>query len=116
MQKELSRLAFEPEDPTWPQPPAFLYTYDELVWARKVAMLQVVKYWHLELRQRTPDFPAIERLLAERYGYWSDDVPHADPFPQVTNPPTPRKPAEKRRELVGAEVAVRDQLSRAPGD
>ena len=96
LQKKLSRVAFEPENPGWPQPPAFLYTYDDLVWARKVAMLQVIKYWRLELRQSTPDFPAIERLRAERYGYWSDDVPHVDPFPQVTNPPVPREPARKR--------------------
>ena len=37
----------------------------------------------LECCQRTPDVPAIERLLAARYGYWDDDVPHDDPFPET---------------------------------
>lgn len=59
-------------------------------------MLKLVEYWKLDLRQRTPDFPAIESFLAERYAYWTDDIDHDDPFPQVTNPPAPRKPAQKK--------------------
>jgi hypothetical protein len=94
--KKTERRAFEPEDASWPQPPPFLYTYDELANARTIAMLNVIKYWRLEVRQRTPDFPAVERLLAQRYAYWSDDVEHPDPFPQVTNPPKPREPAKKK--------------------
>ena len=35
----------------------------------------------LECHQMTPDFPAIEQFLSHRYNYWTDDVPHADPFP-----------------------------------
>lgn len=35
----------------------------------------------LELHQVTPDFPAIEEFLRHRYNYWTDDLPHADPFP-----------------------------------
>jgi hypothetical protein len=31
-------------------------------------------------RQLTPDLCATERLLATRYAYWDDDVPHDDPF------------------------------------
>jgi hypothetical protein len=36
---------------------------------------------NLELtnNQEAPDFPAIFRFLGDRYGYWSDDVPH-DPI------------------------------------
>ena len=96
VRRKLERVALEPEDPKWPQPPAFLYTYEELVWTRRVAMLHTVKFWNLEVRQPTPDFPAIEKLLSERYAYWSDDVEHADPFPQVTNRPKPREPARKK--------------------
>ncbi len=33
----------------------------------------------LELHQDTPDFPALERLLTERYGF-KDDVEHDDAF------------------------------------
>ena len=36
--------------------------------------------WHLAPRQRTPDYPAMEQLLASRYGYWSIDAEHSDPF------------------------------------
>jgi hypothetical protein len=36
-------------------------------------------YWGLEVRQRTPDFPALERLLTERYGF-KDDVEHDPVF------------------------------------
>jgi hypothetical protein len=34
----------------------------------------------LELRQATPDFPAISKYLGDRYMYWTLDVPHDDPF------------------------------------
>jgi hypothetical protein len=59
-------------------------------------MLNVLKIWTLEVRQPTPDFPAIEQFLSERYSYWSDDVEHIDPFPQVTMPRQPREPARKK--------------------
>ena len=35
----------------------------------------------LESHQVTPDFRAIEEFLRHRYNYWTDDLPHADPFP-----------------------------------
>ena len=35
---------------------------------------------HLECRQRTPDFKAIDHFLRHRYNYWSDDIEHTDPF------------------------------------
>ena len=46
-------------------------------------MLSLLNHWGLECRQETPDIPAIERLLAARYGYWDEDVPHEDPFPDT---------------------------------
>jgi len=36
--------------------------------------------WGLEPRQHTPDYPAMKQILASRYGYWSIDVGHTDPF------------------------------------
>jgi len=94
--KHLSLLAYEPEKEGWPTPPASLYTREELVQARQFSMLKLVEYWELDLRQPTPDLPAIESFLAERYEYWTDDIDHEDPFPQVTNPPAPRKAAQKK--------------------
>lgn len=40
-----------------------------------MSMTVFAKYHGLEVRQRTPDFPALERLLTERYGF-KDDVEH----------------------------------------
>jgi hypothetical protein len=34
----------------------------------------------LELHQNPPDLGAIQKLLDARFRYWSDDVPHEDPF------------------------------------
>lgn len=65
--------------------PIGLFTLDAMDKNRKLAMLSLVKLWGLELRQRTPDIPAIEQLLADRYGYWDDDVLHEDPFPENEN-------------------------------
>lgn len=36
--------------------------------------------WDLVLHHATTDPRAIVQLLAERYGFWSDDIPHPDPF------------------------------------
>jgi hypothetical protein len=94
--RRLNELVYEPERPSWPTPSADLFTYDDLVTQRQLNMMKLPEYWGLELRQETPDFPAIEHLLAERYAYWTDDIDHDDPFPQVTNQPTQRKPAQKK--------------------
>lgn len=39
------------------------------------------KTWDLGCYRQTPDFKAMKRLLDERYGHSTDDVPHDDPFP-----------------------------------
>ena len=46
-------------------------------------MLTVAAFntWDLGSHRRTPDFKAMKRLLDERYGHSTDDVPHNDPFP-----------------------------------
>ena len=48
---------------------------------RSDAMLVSLQKWDLELRQMPPDVDAVGTLLASRYGYWTDDVDHDDPFP-----------------------------------
>ena len=78
---EMMRNAFQVEDASTSPVPIGLFTQDAMDENRKRAMLALLKHWGLELRQRTPDMPAIEQLLANRYGYWYDDVPHDDPFP-----------------------------------
>ena len=78
--EEMVQAAFEPEHESSLVPPAHTFTAVEMQRARHVAMLPLVRHWGLEFNQPTPDFPAIERLLAARYGYWDDDVEHVDPF------------------------------------
>ena len=73
--------AMRPESATEKPVPVGLFDLDVMNRNRQLAMLSLLKHWGLECRQRTPDLRAIERLLAGRYGYWDDDVPHDDPFP-----------------------------------
>ena len=80
-QREMMEAAFRPESATADPVPIGLFTPDAMNSNRQLAMMSLLNHWGLECHQRTPDIPAIERLLADRYGYWSDDVPHDDPFP-----------------------------------
>ena len=80
---EMVRAAFEPEHDSSRLAPAELFTPHAMQQARHMGMLALVQRWGLECRQETPDFAAVERLLAARYGYWDDDVAHEDPFPDA---------------------------------
>lgn len=81
--EEMLRAALEPERDSSRIAPAALFTPHAMQRARQMGMLSLVQGWGLEIRQETPDFAAIERLLAARYGYWEDDVAHDDPFPDA---------------------------------
>lgn len=78
MEEALQRFS-GPEDAKDVPIPLGAFTYERMNETRRVAMLSVANNWGLECHQRTPDMPAIERLLSARYGYWDDDVPHVDP-------------------------------------
>ena len=80
---ELMRITSSPESPTANPVPVALFTIERMQDARQIAMLSLLNHWGLECCQQTPDMPAIEQLLAARYGYWDDDVPHDDPFPEA---------------------------------
>ena len=79
-QEEMMAAAFLPESPTDPPVPIGLFGLDSMDDNRRLSMLSLVKHWGLECHQRTPDIPAIEQLLASRYGYWDEDVPHDNLF------------------------------------
>jgi hypothetical protein len=36
--------------------------------------------WELTLHYATTDPAIVMQLLAERYGFWTDDIPHPGPF------------------------------------
>ena len=79
-QREMIQAMSSPESATAEPVPIGLFTPDAMNDNRQLGMISLLKHWGLECQQRTPDIPAIERLLADRYGYWDDDVPHDDPF------------------------------------
>ena len=79
--REMKEVMSQPERATAEPVPVGLFTPDAMNDNRQFSMLSLLNHWGLECQQRTPDISAIERLLAGRYGYWDEDVPHEDPFP-----------------------------------
>jgi hypothetical protein len=79
-QRKLHALLITPENERSVPVPLELLTEQTLDEARLGAMLSLLRHWKLTVHQGTPDIGAIERVLAERYGYWTDDIEHADPF------------------------------------
>jgi hypothetical protein len=69
----------EAEGESLPDPAAI--TVAELDLSRRMGNIMVLKNWDLEPRARFGAVDPYSRFLAERYAYWSDDVPHEDPFP-----------------------------------
>jgi hypothetical protein len=69
-----------PEDPNAVPLPLDQITCKALDQGRRAALLPLGRHWGLDLHQTTPDLGGLERLLAARYGYWDEDVEHADPF------------------------------------
>ncbi len=60
-------------------------TREALDVSRRVGILATLPMWDLELhlpdlRLDDDDQQALQSLMAERYGYWTDDVRHDDPF------------------------------------
>lgn len=80
--EEMIRKSKEQERDDAKLVPPHRFSYRAMHDARRTALLSLVRLWDLEPHQSTPDFPAIERLLAARYGYWDEDVDHLDPFPE----------------------------------
>ncbi len=78
--RRLGQLARQQETADMRAVPLSLFTLEAMENARCMAMLHLVEHWNLHGHQATPDFRAITQVLADRYGYWTDDVPHDDPF------------------------------------
>jgi len=69
------------EKSTDPPIPIETFSEEEIRMAQKISMVSTLKALNLEIRQRTPDFAGIEHFLRNRYMYWTDDIPHENPFP-----------------------------------
>ncbi len=74
-------LAFTPESDDEPDAAMGAFSPNALRWGLKESIPSTVGNWDLHVRSPYADYPAFERVLAERYGYWTDDVDHEDPFP-----------------------------------
>jgi hypothetical protein len=66
-------------------PPFDLSLIDESRLAAHAAMLLAATFrvWGLALNRQTPDTIGMKRLLDERYGNSTDDIRHADLFPEA---------------------------------
>jgi hypothetical protein len=73
--------------------PDSCFTEDELRFHLEMGMMSTVKVLGLESHQLTPDLKAITDFLAIRYNYWTDDIPHKDPF----KPPRSRSRRQRSR-------------------
>ena len=60
--------------------PIEVFSEEAMRMSQKASMVSTLTNLNLEIHQRTPDFAGIEHFLAKRYNYWTDDIPHKDPF------------------------------------
>ena len=79
-QEDFREFMETPERPDWPEVPLTQFTEEHLDLLRKLNMASVLKNWGLESHHPSLVPEVFERFLATRYGYWSDDVEHPDPF------------------------------------
>jgi hypothetical protein len=63
-----------------PTVPVEEFTEDKMRMLLNVIMISSLKIYKLECHQDTPDFDAIAHFLRHRYNYFTDDIPHPDPF------------------------------------
>jgi hypothetical protein len=73
-------LADDVETPDLPTVPVEEFTEEKMRLLLNVIMVSSLKIYKLECHQETPDFDAIAHFLRHRYNYFSDDIPHPDPF------------------------------------
>jgi hypothetical protein len=76
----LENFTKTPEHAGLPEIPATEFTEEHLDLSRRVNMAAILKTWGLQLHHPRLVTEVIERFLATRYGYWTDDVDHPDPF------------------------------------
>jgi len=84
MADNFGSLMWEKETDSSVPVPLSEYVEDKLRLAHDMNMLSVLHSLGLECRQETPDFPAVQKFLAKRYHYWTDDTVHDDPFPEAS--------------------------------
>lgn len=69
-----------PERPDDPPVPAEAFTEHALRSHLSVAAVSTAHGFGLSIRPGPLDSQALLSVLGERYGYWTDDIEHTDPF------------------------------------
>jgi hypothetical protein len=72
--------ARRPEEPGDPRITPGDVTREAMEEVIQLVAVSSLRHWDLALAHGTTNADSILRLLAERYGFWEDDIPHADPF------------------------------------
>lgn len=72
--------ALRAEEPGDPKIAPDQITPDAMEQGIRLVAMSSLHRWGLALHHGTTDSEAIMQLLAERYRFWDDDVPHTDPF------------------------------------
>jgi hypothetical protein len=67
-------LRDRPETENSPLVPTNEFTVEAMEHARRRALPAVLMTWGLTLHSPTPDLDAVEKVLAERYAYWTADA------------------------------------------
>lgn len=83
-QEEINRLKWEPEAADADPIPLEVFDQKRLVELEPIFMLSYLANWKMRCRAQVPDFEGI-RSIAQRFGYFDDDVPHEDPFAGIAD-------------------------------
>lgn len=73
-------MTLSEEKPKWKPVPMDIFHESTLYHCLQTSMVSTLQGLGLECHQVTPDFDAIDDFLRYRYNYWTDDIPHTDPF------------------------------------
>jgi hypothetical protein len=89
MAEAIRAEALRPEEPGDPQITPEQITRDSMEDCIRLVAMAGPQRWGLTLHHGTADSDALMRLLAERYGFWNDDVPPGS-LPRAAGEDNPR--------------------------
>ncbi|HEX8264461.1 MAG TPA: hypothetical protein VF596_03485 [Pyrinomonadaceae bacterium] len=67
----------------WNSVPREEFSKEKLLFYLRFSMIHTISLLDLESHQATPDLEAIDNFLRYKYNYWTNDVPHEDPFRDI---------------------------------
>lgn len=79
--RKLYEASRTPEDQSSELVPVGEFTVEKLKWALRISLPSTIIQCGMRLRNQTPLLDAALKFMGMRFGYWTDDAPHEDPFP-----------------------------------